>query len=75
MTPVTCDPVVLGECSVILACLAFQLWWFSPGQRRQRRLVEERDRQILRRIGSEPVDGAGGATPVPSTVDDRHGRT
>jgi hypothetical protein len=75
MTPAACDPVVFGECSVILACLVFLLWWFSPGQRRQRRLVEERDRQILRRIGSEPVDGAGGATPVSSSFDDRQGRT
>jgi hypothetical protein len=75
VTRMICDPVVLGECSVILACLVFLLWWLSPSQRRQRRHTQERDRRLLRQAFVEPVDGAGGATPVSSTFDDRQGQT
>lgn len=50
MISVTPDAVVFGECLVIMACLAFQLWWLSPGQRRKRLRTEARDRIRVRRL-------------------------
>lgn len=43
------DPIGLGEVAVIVACLVFYGWWFSPRQRRKRRRDQARDRAQLRR--------------------------
>lgn len=43
------DPIGLGEFAVILACVVFHGWWFSPRQRRKRRRDQARDRAQLRR--------------------------
>ena len=74
MTPMTWDPVVFGECSVIISCLAFVLWQLSPSQRRKERLAEARDRRLLRRAFLEPMDGTGCCNPVPSTSTQDSGR-
>lgn len=58
------DPIVLTESAVILGCLLFFAWWFSPAQRRKRCREEARTRMLLRRIlqgQQQHTDRCGGS--------------
>jgi hypothetical protein len=62
MSPLASDPVVLGECVVIVMFGAFDVWWFLPAQRRKRRRAQARERVLLRRLFVKSADRAGADT-------------
>jgi hypothetical protein len=64
------DPVGLAESSVIVLCLVFYAWWFSPRQRRKRLRFQARDRVDMRRALTGPTEGTGVCAPVPSVSDE-----
>ena len=67
MTTLIHDPVGLAECAVIIACVSFCVWWFSPSQRSKRRRERARDRALLRRAITNPSTYAAAREPVLST--------
>lgn len=73
MSPLTSDPIVLGECAVIAVFGAFDVWWFLPAQRRKRRREQARERALLRRLFSESTNGASANARTPSLTCDQRG--
>jgi hypothetical protein len=68
------DPIGLGESAVIIACLVFYAWWFSPAQRAKRRRDQAHDRAQLRRAFADATDPARAPVTIPSTPRHRPGR-
>jgi len=64
------DPIGLAESTVIVLCLVFYAWWFSPRQRRTRLRVQARNRMEMRRALTEPTEGTGVRVPVSSVSDE-----
>jgi hypothetical protein len=64
------DPIGLAESAVIVGCLVFYGWWFSPHQRRTRLRDRARARVRMRRAFGEAMDPTGVPTPVLSVSDD-----
>jgi hypothetical protein len=68
------DPVVLGECVVIVLFGGFDVWWFLPAQRRKRRRDEARERALLRQIFIKSSDGASADARNPSLACNQRGQ-
>jgi hypothetical protein len=63
------DPIGLTESTVILLCLVFCAWRFSPRQRRMRLRVQARNRMETRHALTEPTERTGVPIPAPSVSD------
>lgn len=61
------DPIGLGDVAVILACLVFYGWWFSPRQRGKRRRDQARDRAQMRRAFTNATEATPLDASTPST--------
>jgi hypothetical protein len=72
------DPIGLAESAVIVGCLAFDGWWFSPHQRRARLRDQARARMRMRRAFGEATDRTGmplpRRCPCPTTRTSHDGR-
>lgn len=73
MSVLVSDPVVLGECAVIVLFGAFDVWWFLPAQRRKRRRDQARDRALLRQLLSASRDGAAVNARTPTLTGGQRG--
>jgi hypothetical protein len=71
MPPLMHDPIGLTESAVIVGCLVFYAWWWSPRQRRKRLREQARARMQWRRAFHEPLDRADVRAPALSVPEDR----
>jgi hypothetical protein len=65
------DPIGLAESAVIIGCLVFYGWWFSPHQRRTRLRDQAWARVRMRRAFGDATDRTSVPTPALSVSDDK----
>lgn len=73
MSPLTSDPVVLGDCAVIVLFGSFDVWWFLPAQRRKRHRDQARERVLLRQLFIKSTDGTDVNARASSLTSDQRG--